>query len=202
MVELECETSCWSIPQAQCVGVDSAPSGWHQLRVCGRGKGCCACRSLFLVQAGRTSNRKSVSEKRNGAEAQSWRKSSFYSPQRFMRVQQDKLVLIFATIFQVCRQTVKHAFTGQWLENRIVSSSTFRTLNRLLSSYLIMSSTNRVCNACPELAESRAKTSKFQRSTSWEEERSRGEETSYFFNIWNVQFLKCSPLSWQRGTWL
>lgn len=110
------QTSCWSIPQAQCVGVDSAPSVWHQLRVYGRGKGCCACHSLFLVQAGRTSNRKSVSEKWNGAEVQSWRKSTFSSPERFVSVQYSRTNESYLPVFfQLSRRWVVIRKSHQFL---------------------------------------------------------------------------------------
>lgn len=48
-----------------------------------------------------------------------------------------------------------------------------KTLKRLLSPYLVISSKTRVCSAWSELAEFRANTSKLQRSTSWERDQSR-----------------------------
>lgn len=48
-----------------------------------------------------------------------------------------------------------------------------KTLKRLLSPYLVISSKTRVCSAWSELAEFRANTSKFQRSTSCEGDQSK-----------------------------
>ena len=65
------------------------------------------------------------------------------------------------------------------------------TLNRLLRPYLVISSKNRVCRAWSELAEFRANTSKFQRSTSWK----KGGESdcvidAYFWCVYGP-FLWC-----------
>lgn len=62
-----------------------------------------------------------------------------------------------------------------------------KTLKRLLSPYLVISSKTRVCSAWSELAEFRANTSKLQRSTSWEGDQSRRRYE--FPPVWCPTFL-------------